>query len=90
MAQENFAVVEEVAQWVRAHTRPDQAEGTGRVWESPGLRRKPDGESGGEPEFGKTAGHMLSLQLFVIVNVVALVPACVVQNDINFEIKKRT
>ena len=81
VVQENFASATEVAQWVRAHTWPDQPEGTGRISRSPGLRGKPAGESGGEPGFGKTTGHMMSLQLFTIVNVVALVPALRIQND---------
>ena len=79
--QENFASATEVAQWVRAHTWPDQPEGTGRISRSPGLRGKPDGEIGGELGFGKTTGHTMTLQSFAIVNVAASVPALGIQID---------
>ncbi|PON89372.1 hypothetical protein TorRG33x02_149150, partial [Trema orientale] len=47
------------AHWVRPHSWPDQVDGTEMANESPGLRMKPAGESGGEPGFDRMAGHML-------------------------------
>ncbi|PON53476.1 LOW QUALITY PROTEIN: hypothetical protein PanWU01x14_201960, partial [Parasponia andersonii] len=47
------------AHWVRPHSWPDQVDGTEMANESPWLRMKPVGESGGEPGFDRMAGHML-------------------------------
>jgi len=56
VTHENLPVMSR-EQRVRPHNRPDQAGGTGRVLESPGMRAKPVVESSELPAPDTMAGH---------------------------------
>ena len=56
VTHENLSVMSR-EQRVRPHNRPDQAGGTGRVLESPGMRAKPVVESSELSLADKIAGH---------------------------------